>query len=225
MAIRHSLSCGLFAALLALAAQAQITPEDPRLPPGPTDDRPDPTTEQMPLPPPPADQDSQRRPFPEDEPMPNEEDFPETPPEPRQTPPDEDTSLPPEPIDNTRAPGTASAAADVIGTEVKTPQGETIGKVQNVIVDSGSGEATHAVLAHGNAERGNLKLTAVPWDTLQDMRHGNAIVMERVRLESAPSFSPDAVPDLTDPAWSREPDRYWRSIRTAGGETGGEERR
>jgi sporulation protein YlmC with PRC-barrel domain len=124
--------------------------------------------------------------------------------------------------------------------------GETLGSVQDVVIDS-QGKVTHAIVskqsssgmsgstagstaggstaASGMSSTGGT-LVAIPWQTVKSAMQGGNVVLERSRLQNAPSFSAANMPDFSSSTWSSEADRHWQqgATRTAtmdddGGET------
>lgn len=114
----------------------------------------------------------------------------------------------------------SSRASRLIGTEVVSPAGEMLGKVKDVVLDR-SGRATHALVAY-TASGNRQRLTAVPWTMVMATLRGDTIVIERSRLERAPSFTADTLPNFHSTAWRNEVDRYWSTIRSAAAPPGAE---
>lgn len=100
--------------------------------------------------------------------------------------------------------------------------GSPLGEVKDIIFDP-RGRATHLVIAYGSQpdtaeapgenkapSSADAKLTAMPWDAaVASMKDGH-LVLDDSKLQDAPSFTPDAWPNLDDPGWSATTDTYWR---------------
>lgn len=116
-------------------------------------------------------------------------------------------------------------ASTLIGLPVVSTDGSPLGEVKDIVFDR-QGRATHLVLTYGSqsdatpggdapsdgkpASSPDGKLTAMPWDAaVASMKDGH-LVLDGSKLQDAPSFTPDAWPDLDDPAWSASTDAYWR---------------
>jgi len=97
--------------------------------------------------------------------------------------------------------------SQIIGSQVKSKTGEQLGEVSDVVVDS-SGKITHAVITQGDS-----KLVAVPWSVAGSMIERQAIVMDKARLDKAPSFPKSRWPDLASGGWSQQADTYWQTQR------------
>jgi sporulation protein YlmC with PRC-barrel domain len=100
----------------------------------------------------------------------------------------------------------------LIGKNVETSTGDTIGEVKDVVIDD-KAKITHFIVSHGRL--GSTKLTAIPYETLKQSMRGDKIVLEKTRLENAPSFEESNFPNLSSSTWSSSADRYWGRSRTA----------
>jgi sporulation protein YlmC with PRC-barrel domain len=97
------------------------------------------------------------------------------------------------------------------GTAVRNPQGEDLGKIEDLMLDLPTGRVTYAVLSFGGILGIGDKLFAIPWEMLQ-MDAENDVVIVNVdaqTLENAPGFEPDNWPDHTDPAWLTDVYNYY----------------
>lgn len=121
-------------------------------------------------------------------------------------------------------------ASTLIGMSVVAADGSPLGEVRDIVFDR-QGRATHFVIAYGPALQAgpaeipddgkpapaaDAKLTAMPWDAAVASIKSGRLVLDSAQLQSAPSFTPDAWPNLDDPAWSASADAYWRkAVRAA----------
>ena len=130
------------------------------------------------------------------------------------------------------APSRAAAerrASTLIGMSVVSADGSPLGDVKDIIFDR-QGRATHVVIAYAFEPQasGELpdvgkpvsspdgKLTAMPWDAAMASIKDERLVLDGTTLQDAPSFTPDAWPNLDDPAWNAIADAYWRkAVRAA----------
>jgi sporulation protein YlmC with PRC-barrel domain len=158
-----------------------------------------------------------------------------SPPEETSTPPDAQASAASQSVANASADAPTSAPAErrastLIGMPVVSAGGSPLGQVKDIIFDR-EGQATHLVIAYTVAPEGSPaevpddgksaaspdgKLTAMPWDAaVASMKEGR-LVLDGAKLQGAPSFTPDAWPNLDDPGWSATADAYWRkAVRAA----------
>ena len=134
---------------------------------------------------------------------------------------------------NPEAPTSTSAdrrASTLIGMPVISADGSPLGEVKDIVFDR-QGRATHLVIGYGTepqAGPGQIpddgkpapppdgKLTAMPWDAAVAVIKSGHLVLDSAQLQGAPSFTPDAWPNLDDPAWNATADAYWRkTVRAA----------
>jgi len=86
----------------------------------------------------------------------------------------------------------------VQGTPVYNTQGESLGEVEDVMIDKRSGKIAYAVMSFGGFLGLGSDYHPLPWNTLKyDTRQGGYIVgLTKQQLEAAPRFSRD-----DNPAW------------------------
>ena len=106
--------------------------------------------------------------------------------------------------------GQRARGSELIGLTVETPRGNSIGAVQDIVVER-DGRVTYAIIADGDAGRA---LVAIPWKTFHSMMRDGKVIMDESRLAKAPRFEPGQWPDLGNQTWSADVDRYWK-VRTA----------
>ena len=121
-------------------------------------------------------------------------------------------------------------ASTLIGMPVVSLDGSPLGDVRDIVFDQ-QGRATHLVIAYGSApdaSSGDLtdaakpalnpdgKLTAMPWDAAAASIKDGRMVLDGTKLRGAPSFTPQAWPNLENPGWNGTADAYWRkAVRAA----------
>lgn len=121
-------------------------------------------------------------------------------------------------------------ASTLIGMPVVSADGSPLGDVKDIVFDQ-QGRATHLVIAYGTAPDASPaditgtakpsptldgKLTAMPWDAAAASIKDGRVVLDGTKLQDAPSFTPQAWPNLDDPGWSGTADAYWRkAVRAA----------
>lgn len=109
----------------------------------------------------------------------------------------------------------------LIGSAVQNFQGESVGQVQDVMLDLGNGTVSYAVLSFGGFLGIGDKLFAIPlrafeFDSADLARSVAGQTKPTLRLDineealaAAPGFDPDAYPDTAAPQWDAEIRRYW----------------
>lgn len=103
----------------------------------------------------------------------------------------------------------------VQGTAVKNPDGEHLGKIEDLVVDKHEGVIAYAVLSFGGMLGIGAKLFAVPWSALRYSTEDDSYLLDvdRDRLEAAPGFSMDDWPDMTDESWGAEVSDFYAGPR------------
>jgi len=95
------------------------------------------------------------------------------------------------------------ANKEVVGRKVINTQGESLGKVEEVMLDSAPGRIAYAVLSFGGFLGMGDKLFAVPWNALHYDPQQEAFVLHADKrfLENAPRFDKENWPDMSDTTW------------------------
>ncbi len=103
---------------------------------------------------------------------------------------------------STPKPGIASAAT-LSGYPVRSPEGEDLGCIEELMVEPDSGRIVYAVVSLGAFLGAGDRLFAIPWRTLALDCGERVFVLraERGTLENAPWFSEDSWPDFGDLDW------------------------
>jgi sporulation protein YlmC with PRC-barrel domain len=100
------------------------------------------------------------------------------------------------------------------GMEVKNQQGESLGKVHELVIDVTTGKVAYAALSHGGVLGIGDKLFAVPFDQFT-LKHAEKdtyflLDMSKEKLAAAPGFDQDKWPDFADANWRQQIDRYYQ---------------
>src|ERR1700741_3246431 len=95
------------------------------------------------------------------------------------------------------------ANKEVIGTKVVNPRGESLGKIEEVMIDAVPGRVAYAVLSFGGFLGMGDKLFALPWSLLTVDEDQKCFVLDidKKMLENAPGFDKDRWPDMADNTW------------------------
>jgi PRC-barrel domain len=86
---------------------------------------------------------------------------------------------------------------------VKSPQGEDLGKIEEVMIDTELGRVAYAVLSFGGFWGLGDKWAPVPWDAvaLQPDQKVLLLQIEQEKIPKAPNFEPTPLPDLANRSW------------------------
>jgi sporulation protein YlmC with PRC-barrel domain len=113
----------------------------------------------------------------------------------------------------TRGAEQAFLLSDYLGFGLRNLQGQTLARVEEVMLDLESGRARYtlfSVLA-GSGPKG--KLLAAPFGTgLLDVPGREVLVnLDAAALQEAPLFSANDLPDMSSPSWERRVQEFWRA--------------
>ncbi len=117
-------------------------------------------------------------------------------------------------------------ASEVIGSKVQNLAGEDLGKVEELVIDPGTGSIEYAVLSFGGFLGMGDKLFAIPFTLLKAapvtdngrLEHFTLDV-DKAKMEKAPGFPKNNWPDIHAPTWRSDIDKYFgvtRETRAAG---------
>ncbi|HUF75946.1 MAG TPA: PRC-barrel domain-containing protein [Longimicrobiales bacterium] len=98
------------------------------------------------------------------------------------------------------------SASTLIGDDVKNSAGESLGKIEEIMIDTSTGSVAYAVLSFGGFLGMGDKLFAVPWQAMEiDYdEHEFVLDVDEERLENAPGFAKDNWPKSPDPTFMQE---------------------
>ncbi len=111
--------------------------------------------------------------------------------------------------DDTR--GRLIAADQVEGTSIYNRKGESLGSVEDVMIDKVSGRIAYAVAGFGGFLGIGNRHYPLPWDKLKYDTHmgGYVVDIDRSTLEGAPSYSDAETVGWQDPTWGRRVYDYY----------------
>jgi sporulation protein YlmC with PRC-barrel domain len=108
-------------------------------------------------------------------------------------------------------------AHDLIGMKVLSQQGDSLGKIEDIVVHPG-GEASYAVLSFGGTLGMGDKLFAMPWSVLhtveadtakKDSARSLVLPLDKERLKTAPGFDKNSWPTMANPDWTKDVDAFY----------------
>lgn len=103
----------------------------------------------------------------------------------------------------------------LVGLNVRNPQGEKLGIVDDLVVDLQTGKVVYVALSVGGVLGIGDRLFAVPYDEFKFNYGPNeknfVLNVSKERLEGAPGFNKDQWPDFADPQWRNQIDTYYRN--------------
>lgn len=108
-------------------------------------------------------------------------------------------------------------ANELIGMNVISQHGDSLGKIEDVVVHPG-GEASHAVLSFGGWLGMGDKLFAMPWTVLRTVEPDTAkkdstrslvLPLDKERLKTAPGFDKKSWPTMANADWTKDVDAFY----------------
>lgn len=108
------------------------------------------------------------------------------------------------------APNVLSAST-MIGDSIRNAAGESLGKIEEIMIDQRTGNVAYAVVSFGGFLGMGDKLFAVPWKALalDPDEHEFILDVDKSRLENAPGFDKDNWPSSPDRSFLDEVHTYY----------------
>jgi hypothetical protein len=102
-------------------------------------------------------------------------------------------------------------ATSIIGDKVENPEGDDLGRIDNLMINLYSGRIEYAVLEYGSFLGLGGKLFAIPFTELKvdPAKHGFVLYRTEEYLKSSPGFDKDHWPDTNDHSYYGDVDSYW----------------
>jgi sporulation protein YlmC with PRC-barrel domain len=107
-------------------------------------------------------------------------------------------------------------ASKLVGMNVKNGQGENLGDVKDIILDTERGQIVYAVVSFGGFLGMGDKLFAVPWNALRHPEGANrdyyVLNVDKETLKTAPGFNENTWPDMANRSWQEDVYRYYNNL-------------
>lgn len=102
-------------------------------------------------------------------------------------------------------------ASSIIGDKVENPQGENLGKIDNLMVNLSSGKVEYAVVEFGAFLGIGGKLFAIPFEELILDPNRQLFVLNRDKeyLQQSPGFDKSHWPATNDHSYFNDVNNYW----------------
>ena len=102
----------------------------------------------------------------------------------------------------------------LVGAKVRDPQGDVIGKIEDVIVDFDSGRVSYCALKVKETSFEKGKFLAVPIGALHPSVDGLYLILDtdKQKVEAAKGFDKNDWPSIDNPAWGAQP--FWQENAT-----------
>jgi sporulation protein YlmC with PRC-barrel domain len=95
------------------------------------------------------------------------------------------------------------SASELTKDKVKNLAGETLGDIEDFVIDLETGRIAYSVLKFGGKLGLGNKLFAIPWQamTLDSEKECFLFDVKKETLQNAPGFDKEEWPDMSDPRW------------------------
>jgi sporulation protein YlmC with PRC-barrel domain len=104
-------------------------------------------------------------------------------------------------------------ASELIGLNVQNSQDETVGEINDLVIDTNTGNLRYVALSAGGVLGVGDNLFAVPWTAFECRRDGDEHVVvlnvDKETLQNAKGFNQDNWPNFADEQWQIENDRFY----------------
>jgi sporulation protein YlmC with PRC-barrel domain len=102
-------------------------------------------------------------------------------------------------------------ASELIGKEVRNTQDESLGKIQELIVNLDSGDVPYAIIAHGGALGVGRTKTAVPFDSVKCSSDGKTLMLSATKeqLQAASKTPSGQWASAADAEWAKSVDGFY----------------
>ena len=108
---------------------------------------------------------------------------------------------------------TILSSSTIEGTAVKSPTGESLGDINDLMIDLITGRVAYAVVSFGGLLGIGNKLFAVPLQALKQDAADKCFVLDTSKeaLENAHGFDEDHWPDFADRTWQTEVHKHYKT--------------
>jgi sporulation protein YlmC with PRC-barrel domain len=102
-------------------------------------------------------------------------------------------------------------ASTLTGDKVMNQQDETLGEIDQIMLDVPRGKIAYAVMSVGGFLGMGERLLAVPWQALRldTVDKCFRLDADKARIENAPGFDKDRWPDMADTRWATDLHSYY----------------
>lgn len=102
-------------------------------------------------------------------------------------------------------------ASTLEGDDIVNRMGETLGELEEIMLDVTTGRIAYAVMSAGGFLGMGEKLFAIPWRALTLDPENKCFVLDadKEKLERAPGFDKDHWPSMADQRWANQVHSYY----------------
>jgi sporulation protein YlmC with PRC-barrel domain len=118
-----------------------------------------------------------------------------------------------QPTSDTRETSRLISSEKVTSTAVENARGDSLGQIDDIMIDKVSGRVAYAILQYGSFLGMGGKRFALPWDLLKYDTGRSAYLVDipEDRLKDAPNFDEGSEPTWGDRDYNRQVHEYYGS--------------
>lgn len=109
-------------------------------------------------------------------------------------------------------------ASELIGANVQNAADETVGEINDIVIDPNDGRVRYVALSVGGFLGIADQMFAIPFTAFECRRDGDSHVVvlnvDKETLQKAKGFNQENWPDMADPQWQTENDRFYSTPRS-----------
>jgi sporulation protein YlmC with PRC-barrel domain len=109
-------------------------------------------------------------------------------------------------------------ASELIGANVQNAADETVGEINDIVIDPNDGRVRYVALSVGGFLGIADQLFAIPFTSFECRREGDSHVVvlnvDKETLQKAKGFNQENWPDMANPQWQTENDRFYSTPRS-----------
>jgi sporulation protein YlmC with PRC-barrel domain len=119
------------------------------------------------------------------------------------------------PAKPTGASGARCKASQLIGCEITNSKNESLGEIQDIVLDGNNRKIAYAVVAFGGFLGMGEKYFAMPWRLIEVTQRGTddkpraTLGLDQATLKAAPGFDKGKWPDMANAGWASQVDDYY----------------
>jgi sporulation protein YlmC with PRC-barrel domain len=108
-------------------------------------------------------------------------------------------------------------ASQLIGCQITNSKNESLGEIQDIVLDGGNRKIAYAVVAFGGFLGMGEKYFAMPWRLIEVGQRGTddkpraTLGLDQETLKKAPGFDKSKWPDMANATWAAQVDEYYRA--------------
>lgn len=102
-------------------------------------------------------------------------------------------------------------SSEVVDVSVKNRTGESLGEIQELVLDKITGQVRYVVLSFGGFLGMGDKFFALPWNALKYDENQDAFIigLDKETLKRAPGFDKNSWPNMSDRRWATEVFKFY----------------